>query len=359
VKIYIILNGKEVSFATTIVVIFALSFISLTNPSLTYAATKDSSFNSNAATSGPSGYIPPPQPLTTSTTQKDQIANNNNPSTSNTISNSSGQSQLNQGQQPNSNCNTIAMVECGSFNPSKTTSTPTLTTTTPTQGQQPNSNCNTIAMVECGSFNPSKTTSTPTLTTTTPTQGQQPNSNCNTIAMVECGSFNPSKTTSTPTLTTTTPTQQQPQIQLDQNGALTNNNNLNTFGPINPGGKYVPPNLSTCANDVTGKWIANDGGVYYIRQDGNGTSWFGSTLYNDDAINSKKGFEYANEAYGGIGKYIDGTTKMTLNWDDINVSFNHAKGTLTLLLDPSGAKLTKISEIGSFGPSEWTRTCGK
>jgi hypothetical protein len=285
VKIYIILNGKEVSFATTIVVIFALSFISLTNPSLTYAATKDSSFNSNAATSGPSGYIPPPQPLTTSTTQKDQIANNNNPSTSNTISNSSGQSQLNQGQQPNSNCNTIAMVECGSFNPSKTTSTPTLTTTTPTQ--------------------------------------------------------------------------QQPQIQLDQNGALTNNNNLNTFGPINPGGKYVPPNLSTCANDVTGKWIANDGGVYYIRQDGNGTSWFGSTLYNDDAINSKKGFEYANEAYGGIGKYIDGTTKMTLNWDDINVSFNHAKGTLTLLLDPSGAKLTKISEIGSFGPSEWTRTCGK
>ena len=50
---------------------------------------------------------------------------------------------------------------------------------------------------------------------------------------------------------------------------------------------------------------------------------------------------------------------MTLNWDDINVSFNHAKGTLTLLLDPSGAKLTKISEIGSFGPSEWTRTCGK
>ena len=53
----------------------------------------------------------------------------------------------------------------------------------------------------------------------------------------------------------------------------------------------MPPNLSTCANDVTGKWIANDGGVYYIRQDGNGTSWFGSTLYNDDAINSKKGFD--------------------------------------------------------------------
>jgi hypothetical protein len=95
------------------------------------------------------GYIPPPPPLTTSTNQNDQIANNNNnnPFTSNTIGSSSGQSQLNQGQQqqlPNSNCNTKFMVGCGSTNP----------TTTSTQQQLPNSNCNTKFMVGCGSTNP-------------------------------------------------------------------------------------------------------------------------------------------------------------------------------------------------------------
>src|SRR4051794_38844765 len=65
------------------------------------------------------GYIPPPPP-TTSTTQNNQITtnNNNNPSTANTIGSSTGQSQLNQGQQqqPNSNCNTISMIACGSTN---------------------------------------------------------------------------------------------------------------------------------------------------------------------------------------------------------------------------------------------------
>src|ERR687889_2896050 len=71
------------------------------------------------------GYIPPP--LTTSTNQNDQIVNNNNnnnPSTSNTIGTSSGQSQLNQGQQqPDSNCNTKFMIGCGSINPDNTITT--------------------------------------------------------------------------------------------------------------------------------------------------------------------------------------------------------------------------------------------
>ncbi|MGN6346142.1 MAG: hypothetical protein ACTHME_00410 [Candidatus Nitrosocosmicus sp.] len=70
------------------------------------------------------GYIPPPS---TAATTHNQIANNINPSTSNTIaSSSSGQSQLNQGQQqqPGYNCNTKLMVGCGSINPGNTTTTP-------------------------------------------------------------------------------------------------------------------------------------------------------------------------------------------------------------------------------------------
>ncbi|MGN6709292.1 MAG: hypothetical protein ACTHKF_08105 [Candidatus Nitrosocosmicus sp.] len=175
--------------------------------------------------------------------------------------------------------------------------------------------------------------------------------------------------------------QQQSPRQSDQNGPLTTTNNPNTapstsdketdketakkiemggnnFGPINTELKdRLNDKIRPCANDITGKWIANDGGVYYIQQIGNSTRWFGSTLFNDNAINSNKGFEYANEATGGIGKHIDGTTQIVLYWDDITVSDNHFKGTLNLLVDPSGSKLTKISATGGFGPSEWTRQC--
>ena len=66
-KIYITVNGKAISFATTFVLIFALiTFITMTNLSLTYAATKDSGFNSNTTTTtfGPPGYIPPPATTT-------------------------------------------------------------------------------------------------------------------------------------------------------------------------------------------------------------------------------------------------------------------------------------------------------
>ena len=50
-KIYITVNGKAISFATTFVLIFALLiFIAMTNLYLTYAVTKDSGFNSNTTT---------------------------------------------------------------------------------------------------------------------------------------------------------------------------------------------------------------------------------------------------------------------------------------------------------------------
>ncbi len=164
-KNYITVNGKAISFATTFMLIFTLiSFISTTNLSFTYASTKDSGFSSNTTTSGPLGYIPPPS-LTTSTTQNDQIGNsnnNNNPSTANSIGSNIGQSQLNPGQQPpDSNCNpnTVSMINCGSFDPNKTSSSSS-SSTTPTQQQPPDSNCNpnTVSMINCGSFDPNKTT---------------------------------------------------------------------------------------------------------------------------------------------------------------------------------------------------------
>jgi hypothetical protein len=201
-KNYITVNGKAISFATTFVLIFALIiFIAMTNLSLTYAATKDNGFNSNTTTtSGPVGYIPPPPTTTTTTTQNDQIANNNNnnnPSTSNTIGSSIGQSQLNPGQQhPDSTCNTntVAMINCGSINPSKTTSTPP---TNSIQQQHPDSTCNTntVAMINCGSINPDKTT------TTNPSPQTNTSETTNTGGSIGSNSFSPNQpfTTLNPT----------------------------------------------------------------------------------------------------------------------------------------------------------------
>jgi hypothetical protein len=165
-KNYITVNGKAISFATTFVLIFALIiFIAMTNLSLTYAATKDNGFNSNTTTtSGPVGYIPPPPTTTTTTTQNDQIANNNNnnnPSTSNTIGSSIGQSQLNPGQQhPDSTCNTntVAMINCGSINPDKTT------TTNPSPQTNTSETTNTGGSIGSNSFSPNQpfTTLNPT-----------------------------------------------------------------------------------------------------------------------------------------------------------------------------------------------------
>ena len=148
------------------------------------------------------------------------------------------------------------------------------------------------------------------------------------------------------------------QLQQGQNTPLTTPNNLNTFGPINPGGKYVPPNLS-CNTELTGKWIANDGGVYYIDQRGDKIRWFGSTLFNDDAINSHTGFEYANEALGDITNSNTGNgTQIHLTWNDVvPISDNSLKGALDLFAYPSGAKIVTISAHGGFGASEWTRKC--
>ena len=142
-------------------------------------------------------YIPPPS--TTSTNQNDQIVNNNNnnnPSTVNTIGSSSsgsGQSQLNQGQQPptfgitpsqTASCSqevnqaraaskSLANDDCKSpiqFGNAQDK-------LNSQQQQQPNSNCNTKFMIGCGSFSPNNTTTS----TTTPTNNQLTTATQNTV----------------------------------------------------------------------------------------------------------------------------------------------------------------------------------
>ena len=162
---------------------------------------------------------------------------------------------------------------------------------------------------------------------------------------------------------------------------MTTPNNLNTLGPLGTELKdRLNDKIGPCpTNDLTGKWIANDGGVYYIDQKfkndvkADYIRWFGSTLFNDDSINSHTGFSYANIAFGWFlhdgevatiketGKSYsngNGFKYMLLAWTDINISDNHLDGGLLISVDPSGSKLTKLYDRnGIFGPSEWTRKC--
>jgi hypothetical protein len=111
---------------------------------------------------------------------------------------------------------------------STTTSSTTTTTPTSQQQQQPdNNNCNTVLMVNCGSFKPNNTTSTSTYT-----PNQQPGSNCTTKLMIGCASggsvqcivapCGPSSTTSTNTVPLT-PQQQYQQCASGIGGAMSGN----------------------------------------------------------------------------------------------------------------------------------------
>ena len=146
--------------------------------------------------------------------------------------------------------------------------------------------------------------------------------------------------------------QQQPQQQPEGDFTIPNDASTNTFTNTLKGGPIIAPNLhfpetTECFNDITGKWIGNDGGNYYIRENGVEIWWFG---FNTNTIG--KGF--SNVFYG--------TTNGTENpriygqWQDVPLGETRANGNLGLLINPTGTKITKFWSLGDyFGGSEWTR----
>ena len=102
-------------------------------------------------------------------------------------------------------------------------------------------------------------------------------------------------------------------------------------------------------NDLTGKWSANDGATYFIRQIGNKLWWFG-------ALSLQEGTGFSNVfhgqlyAEGAAGPYIYG------DWQDVPFGNNRGYGQLVITLDPSGQKLFKSSGEG-FSATEWTKNC--
>jgi len=182
------------------------------------------------------GYIPPP-PLTTSTNQNDQIANNNNnnnPSTANTIGSSSGsgQSQLNQGQQP----------PTFTITPSQTTSCSQEVNQARAASDQAPSASKSLASDDCKSL----TQFGNSQDKTNSQQQQQPDSsNCNTKFMVGCGSINSNNTT--------TPNQS-PQTNTPETTSTGGSTGSTSFSPNQP---FTTLNPNTNPRGGTVNQLAN------------------------------------------------------------------------------------------------------
>jgi|GEM_PF-2044013 len=93
--------------------------------------------------------------------------------------------------------------------------------------------------------------------------------------------------------------------------------------------------------DLTGTWIGNDGGKYYIRQLNNEVWWYGE--------NSPTSPAWSNIAFGNIMG-----NEIMLKWADVPKGRIMNAGTMTLeIISPN--KIVARYKTGGFGGSEWTK----
>jgi hypothetical protein len=89
--------------------------------------------------------------------------------------------------------------------------------------------------------------------------------------------------------------------------------------------------------DLTGTWMCNDGGTYYVRHVGNEIAWFGESSSFSNVF---------------LGTLKNGT--ITGDWADVPKRSILQSGTLTLKLE-AGDTLKRTAVTGGFGGSEWHR----
>ena len=102
---------------------------------------------------------------------------------------------------------------------------------------------------------------------------------------------------------------------------------------------------AVCVNDLTGTWSADDGGTYYIKQNGNKVWWVGGSGFSP-------GTGFTNVFDGKrTGDNIKGS------WADVPLGNNRANGDLSLQCDQDANNdiLTRTSATGGFGGSEWLK----
>ena len=110
-----------------------------------------------------------------------------------------------------------------------------------------------------------------------------------------------------------------------------------------------PPNL-------TGTYMADDGGIYFVQQSGNTFWWAGMSL--DQGLSADKvwhrGLSFTNVFRGTINS--DNT--IVGDWSDVTRGTILQSGTLTVKIGSSGGvtQLTKLAATGGFGATSWTQT---
>ena len=114
-----------------------------------------------------------------------------------------------------------------------------------------------------------------------------------------------------------------------------------------PAASVVPscgPTKTDESGGLTGVWEADDNGIYYLRETGDGRLWWFGT-----DVGRSTGNTFSNVAIG----QIDGDV-IQLEWADVPYGIWLKRGTLTLQVSADGHTLTTIEATGGFGGSTWT-----
>ena len=107
--------------------------------------------------------------------------------------------------------------------------------------------------------------------------------------------------------------------------------------------------------ELTGAWLGNDDGVYYIRQIGNKVWWNGMSGQAGRA--DRLGRDWNNVAAGELNPDLT----IDLDWADVPRGGILGDGTLTFKVEETAdgnTKLTKVSETGTGFGGQTFSPCG-
>src|SRR5437870_2331870 len=108
--------------------------------------------------------------------------------------------------------------------------------------------------------------------------------------------------------------------------------------------------------NLTGTYMADDGGIYYVQQSGSTLWWAGMSLDSDLSADLQwhRGLNFINVFRGTINS--DHT--IVGDWSDVTRGTILQSGTLTVKIGSSGGaiQLTKVTATGGFGATTWTQT---
>ncbi|HSO18283.1 MAG TPA: hypothetical protein VLT88_02425 [Desulfosarcina sp.] len=99
---------------------------------------------------------------------------------------------------------------------------------------------------------------------------------------------------------------------------------------------------ATARADLTGRWSGNDGGTYYLRQQGSTLVWYGEAAPNHPA--------WSNVFTGRIRE-----GRIKGRWTDVPKGRRAGSGILELAVEENGTLLRAVDKSADFGATRWLR----